>query len=273
VLAHAAADARRSLPVPPRLILLGCSLARAARVRRRARSGRAARQAAETARAANRPTDAGCCRPASTRRLASHGLSTSPPRASRPPNQRRRQGRRQGWQGRQGADVQEGAAVALGARRPAGACHGLGRSWGAVCAAAVRRGAVRPSRVPVTWAGARARAAASPPHSPTPLFLRPPQSAPRPRPQFPVGRIHRFLKARTASGQRVGATAAVYTSAILEYLTAEVRKGCCRWCARRRRRPLPQQQHPHRRPPPSPAPARAHLPCRCWSSRVTRPRT
>lgn len=40
--------------------------------------------------------------------------------------------------------------------------------------------------------------------------------------QFPVGRVHRYLKQYTSAGMRVGGTAAVYASSVMEYLAAEV---------------------------------------------------
>merc|ERR1719240_1955087 len=39
---------------------------------------------------------------------------------------------------------------------------------------------------------------------------------------FPVGRIHRLLKNQILAHKRIGAIAAIYLSAVLEYLCAEV---------------------------------------------------
>ncbi|KAH8756058.1 histone-fold-containing protein, partial [Diaporthe sp. PMI_573] len=39
---------------------------------------------------------------------------------------------------------------------------------------------------------------------------------------FPCGRVKRFLKANTKNKMRVGTKAAVYLTAVLDYLTAEI---------------------------------------------------
>lgn len=39
--------------------------------------------------------------------------------------------------------------------------------------------------------------------------------------QFPVGRIHRFLKQRFL-GKRIGSAAPIYLAAVLEYISAEI---------------------------------------------------
>ncbi|KAJ9454734.1 Histone H2A.Z [Diplonema papillatum] len=40
--------------------------------------------------------------------------------------------------------------------------------------------------------------------------------------QFPVGRVHRMMKGGLVHGRRVSATGAVYLTAVLEYLCAEI---------------------------------------------------
>ena len=84
-----------------------------------------------------------------------------------------------------------------------------------------------------TPAAAAAPAATAKPASTTPTTTSTAAATPRKRAkpvsrsvraglQFGVGRVHTGLKSRAHGGTRVAGSAAIYTAAIMEYLTAEV---------------------------------------------------
>jgi histone H2A len=70
--------------------------------------------------------------------------------------------------------------------------------------------------------GGKSGAKATAPSEPTTTKTKQQSHSARAGLQFPCGRVKRFLKANTQGKMRVGAKAAVYVTAVLEYLTAEV---------------------------------------------------